>query len=130
MLLSSGVDFKLENDFQWQNCRNIVIRSLENKDFNAYRDVRLLMADYLNRKGKLKDSLITYLEVAYLDMNLTTLDPRMIITITEMAKELQVDKEEVKKAFILHNTGYGRVLGLTLSAEKCWGKLNKLIGIV
>ena len=67
----------------------------------------------------------SYLEICFLDQNSSSLDKKIVATVSEMAKELDVDKKEMKEAYILYNTGYGKVLGLPLSAKKCWDDLEK-----
>lgn len=127
MLLSSGVDFQLKDDFQWQNCRNIVIRSLENRDYAAYTTVRYLMANYLERQNLIKEAIVTLLECCYLDSNLTSLNKAIVDRIQEMSDELKVSREEVRYAFMFHNTGVGKVLGLKLSAETSWKEVDTLL---
>ena len=140
-----------ENDVKWGVFNKQLIQHSQRGDWGLYRNTRFAMAELLRKEMKIKQALQAYLEVCYLDLNGPNntgglddpellkefppfdpncdsfLAPGVIDLIQRIIKELNIDKDEVKKIFIEHNSRIEKSLKLPLSAEDAWQSLEKEI---
>ena len=140
-----------ENDIQWRLCNKYLLEHARNNDWGLYRNTRLQMGDILKKELKLKEALITYLEVCYLDLNgpnnrgcledpellkeYPPFDPSMgdaflapgvIEYIAKLHNKLNL-KDEVRKLFIENNNRIQQSLKLPLSVGDAWVKLESAL---
>ena len=139
-----------ENDVKWGVLNKQLIRHAQRGNWGLYRNTRFTMAELLRKEMKLKQALQAYLEVCYLDLNgpnntggndpellkefppfdpnrNSFLAPGVIDLIQRIIKKLNIDKDEVKKIFIEHNSRIEKSLKLPLSTEDAWQSLEKKI---
>lgn len=141
-----------DSDIQWSILNKQLNKHSRDGNWGLYRSTRLQMAEVLRKEEKLKEALLTYLEVCYLDLNgpenrgsLTdnelktefppfdpsngnaTLASGIIGRVVCIVKKLNLDNEEVKNMFFKHNSKVEKSLKLPLEVEKCWKKLEKYL---
>jgi len=131
---SEEIVFK-ENDKMWTEFNKQLIKHAQEGDWGLYRNTRLDMTEFLNKESRLKESLITYLEICFLDLNGPTngagfkldeafLAPVIIERANKLIKELNLAKDEVKTIFFQHNKKVENSIKLPLSVEKAWKKIK------
>lgn len=140
-----------DNDVRWGLLDKQIIENAKNGDWGLYRNTRFQMAEILRGEMKLKDALRTYLEVCYLDLNgvrnvggmndpeilkefppfdpkeSAFLAPGVIDLIKRIVLKLKLDKDEVKRIFVEHNSRSEKSLRLPLSVDEAWTSLDKEI---
>ena len=116
-----------ENDVYWGLFNEDLIKNAVKGQWGLYRNTKMHRADLLLKEEKLKQSLQTYFEVCYLDLNgtenmmldengnmyvnpyydakpfdltLKFLAPGIIDTIRKIIKKLNIDKKEVEDIYI------------------------------
>lgn len=116
-----------ENDVRWSLLNEELLENAKSEQWGLYRNVRFQMAEILNKENKLKDALHMYLEVCYLDLNAATnmpidekgnvihdpeyfkpfdseqksLVPGIIERIKKIIKKLNLEKQEVRKIYLI-----------------------------
>lgn len=128
-----------ESDNKWTEFNKQLIKHAQEGDWGLYRNTRLDMAEFLNKELRSKESLITYLELCFLDSNGPTnggkhfpgfkldeafLAPVIIERTNKLIKELNLAKDEVKTLFLQHNKKVENSIKLPLSVEKVWEKIK------
>ncbi|PLT31987.1 hypothetical protein [Bacillus sp. V5-8f] len=134
-------------DIAWGMLNRVAMERASEMKFGLYRNVRMDMGDLLKQEGKLKHSLLFYLEVCFLDINGATnatthpelmkeyppfrlesafLAPGILAYIETLSEELNLSLEDIKEEFINHNKrSYKDNVLVPLSAEKAWLNLEK-----
>lgn len=134
-----------DEDMIWGLLNRKSIEHAANGDWGLYRNMRLGMAEFLNRSGSSRQALVFYLEVCTLDLNGATnsnryktpeilrtfpaFDPRHAFTAPAVLSEIRWAAEKVAmnleqlKAFYLEND-VSRNLHLPLSPDRCWSLLE------
>lgn len=132
-------------DLKWKIYDEELMKHASNGDWELYRNTRLGMGDLLEYERKIKESLLTLLEVCYLDsngpqntgggdeeynMNSTAFNPEerflapgVINMIRSEIEQLGLLIPKVKDMFIQHNTEVQKSLKLPLSPEKAWERI-------
>jgi DNA-directed RNA polymerase subunit RPC12/RpoP len=140
-----------DNDVRWGLLNKQLMEHAKNGDWGLYRNARFQMGEILRGEMKLKDALRAYLEVCYLDLNGPNntggmndpellkefppfdpnrdsfLAPGVIDLIKRIVLKSKLNKDEIKKIFIEHNSRIEKSLRLPLSVEKAWQSLEKEI---
>lgn len=142
----------LENDVKWGLLNKELIEHAQNMDWGLYRNARFNMAEILRKEMNLKQALIAYLEVCFIDLNgpnnaghikdnpellkefppfdpnnFAFVAPGVIDIIKRIMKKLNFDKNSVKSSYLEHNFRVEKSLRLPLSAENSWKSLEKEI---
>lgn len=130
-------------DIGWGMLNRVAMENASNMQWGLFRNVRMDMGDLLKLEGKLKKSLLFYLEVCYLDINGATnattnpqllkefppfrpkdfgfLAPGILSNIEMISEDLHIGLEELKTHFIEHNNrSYKDNHLVPLKPEKAW----------
>lgn len=137
-----------ENDVKWRILNKQLLEHASRNDWGLYRNTRLDMGELVEREGRLKDALSTYLEVCYIDINgpenlggydtdakeYPRFDPdspvaEVIPGIVRMAKQisskLEVNGVELKNLFMQFAGRTHSSLKLPISPEEAWKKIEE-----
>jgi hypothetical protein len=144
--LSRGSRPPSEDDVKWGLLNKLIIENAKSGGWGFYRNIRLMMADYLTRRMHLKDALWDYLEVWTLDISgaanspgipqlvegFPAVDPgrdrttpMVVRQIRLIARELEMNLEMLK-AFYLADDPPDHTK-LPLSSEANWAKLVNVL---
>ncbi len=136
-----------ENDVQWSLLNKQLIEHSKLGNWGLYRNTRFEMAEILRKEGKLKQALLTYLEVCYLDLNgpnntggttnaeilkdyppfsadSAFLAPGIIERIVRIIKKLQIEPIDVRNMFNEIAVTQQANLKLPISPEQAWNQLE------
>lgn len=133
-----------ENDIRWGLCNKHLGIHYKNRDWGLYRCVRFDMAVILRRERRANESLKTFLEVAYLDLNgvnnigglsgkyaqqfspeLGCIPDAVLGYILDTIKNEKISMADVKDLFMKQGLLIQRSMSPPLSLEKCWKILEK-----
>lgn len=129
-----------ENDVKWGLFNKELIENARNNNWGLYRNTRLDMGDLLKKEGKYQQTLETYLEICYLDLNgpmnggntrfdptypTAELAPGIIRYINQLYPKINIELVEVKRIFLKVATTTQQSLKLSISPEEAWDKLVK-----
>jgi len=125
-----------ENDVKWAILNNKLLEHITKKEFGLYRNVKLDMAEFLRKENNLKDSLLTYFEICYLDLNgssnsgyfsldLAFLAPGIIERIQRLIKFLKLNEKETEKLFFQKCKLIENNMKLPLDTKKGWLELRE-----
>lgn len=136
-------------DVQWSLLNKDLITHASHCDWGFYRNTRLTMAELLRRELKLRDSLLTYLEVCYIDLNgpnnlggmggkempgfpafdpqTGMLAPGIIYELKRMQNKLGTSVVDLQKMYTSHNQIVRQSLKLPLTTEITWRCLDKTL---
>jgi hypothetical protein len=146
------------NDVKWRVYNQKIIEYASNRQWGLYRNNKLDMAFLLQKEDKLKPSLNTLFEVAYLDINgcnnigtyngkafskkemeeygMKEFDPKrefmapgVIAPIQNLISELQLSEKQARELFISITKRTKPVKEMPISEEVAWDKLQKDIEI-
>ena len=140
-----------DDDVKWALLGKKRAQHASKGDWGLYRNICLLMANFLTRRMKLKDALQLYLEVCTLDLNGPTnsnalkgpelLDefppfdlrqaftaPMVIGQVDFVASKLGMSKQQLRELFMTQHPAY--ISMLPLSLENCWAKLEVAVNRV
>jgi len=104
----------------------------DKRNLGPYRNERLDVAHALQNKRKLKDALQAYLEVCYLDVNLSSqqrgkfelgevaVGPGIIWEVRELSESLGLQAEEVKSLFMERAQATYTILRLPIDPARGW----------
>lgn len=133
-----------EDDSEWQRLDGQRSDYAAAHKWARYRTVTLRMAQLRGRQGRLEDSLVTYLELCYIDLNgaqnpgaawglpIRDLDPErgfglgpLIITrVRSLARDLGYDETRMEVEFRATATVMHRSLALPIAPEEAWHALR------
>lgn len=139
-----------DNDVRWSILNQQLLENSINGNWGLYRNTRLSMGGVLEKEGKFPDSLATYLEVCYLDVNGPSntggyqntellkklrafspdeafLAPAVIDRIVELLNQLELSEEDGKRIFYEHNRRVENNLKLPVTINQAWELLSKEI---
>jgi hypothetical protein len=130
-------------DVKWAIYNKELMKHANGGNFGLYRNIRLEMAEFLRKEGKLEDSLSTYIEILYLDLNgpkntsgLSTdyflpheslIAPGIISRIADLITRLGWTENEVWKELERVGNISHKALKLPLSSENAWKKMKPQI---
>ncbi|HTP02466.1 MAG TPA: hypothetical protein VMJ64_13920 [Anaerolineales bacterium] len=132
------------DDSEWQRLDR------QRNDFAAahkwarYRNITLRMAQLRGRQGRLEDSLVTYLELCYIDINGAQnagaawgvpihdfdpdrafgLGPLIVRRVNGLARDLGYDQARLKVEFLATASVLHRSLSLPVTPEDAWQTLR------
>ncbi len=136
------------DEAQWVLCESELKLHAENADWGLYRNTRLHMGNLMHRQGRLREALVIYLEVSYLDIN----DPQnmggisdsdlirefppfsgergsfatgVLEWVREVAAQITPDEAEVEPLFMKMASAVQRKLRLPVSPQVAWRKLRE-----
>lgn len=112
-----------ENDIKWSLFNEALLKYSQKKQWGFYRSTRMQMAQILEKENRLKDALMTYLGICYLDLNgpsnamldekdkvvkgYESFDPELKFTplvlkdrVLEIIELLKLEKQEVKDIYL------------------------------
>lgn len=135
-------------DKQWNKLNQELIEHSQNFDWGLYRNIRFDMGTFLEEEARLKDALVTYLEVCYIDLNgpcnmggtkdpsilkefppfnpkdLGFLAPGVLNKIEKIMKKLNFNIENIEEIFFTHNQQIEKSLKLPLSVNNAWKNIK------
>ncbi len=125
-----------ENDVKWAILNNKLLEHITKKEWGLYRNIKLDMTELLRKENKLKDSLLTYFEICYLDLNgssnsgyfsldLAFLAPGIIERIQRLIKSLKLNERETENLFFQRCEQVEKSMKLPLNAKKAWLELRE-----
>lgn len=113
-----------DGDIRWAVANKQLLRYATQGAWGAYRMTKFDMAQQLKGEGKLRDSLMTYLEVCYLDLNdYGNIAPAVIWEVKELSKTLGLQADEVKSLFMEVAVPNHKNLGLPIDPTQGWDKI-------
>lgn len=136
------------SDLVWQTLNRKAIEYASNYDMGLYRNMVMEQANFLKSEKRLKDALLAYMEVCYLDINGTCnrggflsnpkilkeyplfdpklgfLAPGILGQIVILNKYFKLTKKELKLAFIEYCTFIQKSLKLPVSPKDAWVKIE------
>ena len=138
----------LERDIQWQLFNKKTLEHASNYDMGLYTNVVLHRAEFLQYEGRSKQALVTYLEVAYLDLNgpfncggvkspsllkeyppfnpkYGMLPPGILVRINNLSKHLKLTTDEVKALFFERNGIAASAMKLPISPSEAWARIER-----
>ncbi len=139
-----------DRDVAWSLFNKQLVEHMRNGDWGLYRNTRFGMAELLSRDLRFKQSLETYFEVCYLDLNGANniggiedpellkefppfdlrdafLAPGLMDIIKRIVKRLKMSSDELRALFVEHNTRLYKSLKLPLSPEQSWSSIEKAL---
>jgi hypothetical protein len=142
----------LDNDVKWSLLNEDIIKNSVKAQWESYRFTRFEMGEILKKEGKLKAALSMYLCVCYLDLNgardvmlnedgsifdpesnkpfskdLITIAPGVVERIKKIIRKLDLNKEEVKRIFIMSAKREKKATRAPRDLEECFKELRKEI---
>ncbi len=125
-----------ENDVKWAILNNKLLEHITKRELGLYRNIKLDMAEFLRKENNLKDSLLTYLEICYLDLNgpsnsgyfsldLAFLAHGIIERIQGLIKSLKLNERETEKLFFQRCKLIENNMKLPLDTKKGWLELRE-----
>jgi hypothetical protein len=141
-LISQGNNAPTDLDVKWEQLQVSLPKLASEFQWGLYRNARLGMGDVLKKQGKLSESLDTYLEVCFIDLNgpnnCGTKDPELLKMfppfdpksaflapgvlryIEKLCNDLQVKPEDLESRFISLASTVGRELKLPIAPDEAW----------
>lgn len=141
-----------ERDIALEIFDNLGYHYFKNYDMGLFRNTILKKGDIFKACGDLRNALIMYLELCYIDLNgpqncgsilnnpelikkyppfnprdtaMIFLAPGIIQQIIRINKEINISKEEIKQIFFDHNLKVEKTRKLPLSVQDAWIKLEQ-----
>ena len=135
-------------DAKWSILNSQLLMHSKNSDWGLYRNTRLSMASVMEHEGKVLDSIHTYLEVCYIDINgprncggikdtelleeypafsseEAFLAPAVLTKVKELAAMLQINEGELRHVFLESTTRIFLNLKLPISPDKAWHQFQE-----
>ncbi len=133
-----------DDDLDWQRLDQQRNEFAAARKWSRYRNTTLRMAQLRGRQGRLEDSLVTYLELCYIDVNgaqnagaawgmpLLDLDPDrafglgplIVRRVHALARDLGYDKARMEAEFLVTASVLHRSLDLPVAPEDAWHQLR------
>lgn len=138
---------KSDNDILWMLYNEDLLQNIKNQDWGLYRNTKAKMADILISENRLKEGLIFYFEVVYLDINgvrnvgvgasdevlkefpisdpeLGFIAPGNILIIKKIQNKLNLKNSELINLFE-NNSKIEKILTLPISVSNAWKMIEK-----
>jgi hypothetical protein len=143
-----------DNDAILEIIDQVGYHHFKNLDMGLFRNTILDKCEIFKSSGDMKNALISYLELCYIDLNgpnncgssknhpdslkkyppfnpndtvLATPAPGIIKYIIQITKELNLTKDQAKEIFISHNSKVEKARKLPLSVQNAWVRLEPVI---
>ncbi len=138
-----------DNDAKWSILSSELLKHSKGSNWGLYRNTSLSMASVLEQEGGLRESLHTYLEVCYIDLNGPNnvggfigdpgllseyppfssreafLAPLVVTKVNELATRLQLNDAELQSLFHESAIRVFHDLKLPISPDSAWTQLQQ-----